>query len=139
MMSPIQNILGIDWGASDVGVALASLETRVALGLTTLHNDTQLIERLRQIILEEHVQLVVIGIPSHINRKSVEYPGEKLGQELERELGVLVRYQDEMFTTKMAQQNLIARGMKHVGKHDDKEAARIILEEWLNHEEKPIE
>lgn len=135
MMSSIQNILGIDWGASDVGVALASLETRVALGLTTLHNDAQLIDQLRQIILEEHIQLVVIGIPSHINRKSVEYPGEKLGQELERELGVLVRYQDEMFTTKMAQQNLIERGMKHVGKHDDKEAARIILEEWLNHEE----
>jgi RNase H-fold protein (predicted Holliday junction resolvase) len=36
-----------------------------------------------------------------------------------------------MFTTKMAQFNLRERGMKHVSKHDDVEAARIILQAWL--------
>lgn len=133
MKNAIHNILGIDWGLHDVGVALASAETKIALGLTTLQNDAQLIENLKKIISYENVQLVIIGIPSHVNRKNIEYPGEKLGKKLEQELGILVRYQDEMFTTKMAQQNLIEQGMKHVGKHDDEEAARIILEEWLDH------
>jgi RNase H-fold protein (predicted Holliday junction resolvase) len=36
-----------------------------------------------------------------------------------------------MFTTKMAQANLIERGTKQVSKHDDEEEARIILEQWL--------
>lgn len=45
---------------------------------------------------------------------------------------VSIAYQDEMFTTKMAQQNLIERGVKHVSKHYDEEAARIILQEWLD-------
>jgi len=43
-----------------------------------------------------------------------------------------VEYQNEMFTTKMAQANLIERGEKGVSQHDDEEAARIILQEWLD-------
>ena len=45
---------------------------------------------------------------------------------------IRIEYQNEMFTTKMAQANLIERGVKHVSLHDDEEAARIILQEWLD-------
>ena len=40
--------------------------------------------------------------------------------------------------TKMAQQNLIERGMKNVSKYDDEEAARIILQEWLDRTAAPF-
>lgn len=130
-MQQIENILGIDWGASEVGVALASRETKLAFPLVTLRNNILLLDRLGELIHQENVQLVVIGIPSHVNRETVEYPGERLGKELRRRFSVEIAYQNEMFTTKMAQQNLIERGVKDVGKHDDVEAARIILQEWL--------
>lgn len=127
-----KNYLGIDWGASDVGVALAHSETRVAMAYATLANDGELLQHLAEIIVREDIGTVIIGIPSYINREDVEYGGEKLGKLIVGMLpGIQVAYQNEMFTTKMAQANLIERGMKQVSKHDDEEAARIILEEWL--------
>jgi len=75
---------------------------------------------------------VVIGIPSHINRFNVDYEGEKLGEIIEDNFGIEVQYQNEMFTTKMAQQNLIEKGVKGIKRYDDQEAARIILQDWLD-------
>lgn len=130
-MSDKKNYLGIDWGSSKVGVALAHDETKVALAYTTLPNTKELLARLGEIIASEHIGTVVIGVPSYINREEVEYEGEKLGRLLQTHFSVVVEYQNEMFTTKMAQANLIERGEKKVGRHDDEEAARIILQEWL--------
>ncbi|MFZ2300128.1 MAG: Holliday junction resolvase RuvX [Candidatus Moraniibacteriota bacterium] len=125
------NYLGIDWGAAKVGVALAHGETGVALAYATLLNDGDLIRRLGDIITSEDIGIIVIGIPEYIHREQEESGGEKLGQVLSARFGVAVEYQNEMFTTKMAQANLIERGEKGVSKHDDEEAARIILQEWL--------
>lgn len=126
-----ENFLGIDWGSQDVGVALAHAETGVAIPFMTERNDDGLIDRLAALIQAENVGTVVIGIPSHVNRERVEYPGEKLGRQLIVKTGVVIAYQDEMFTTKLAQQALISRGEKGVGKKDDAEAARIILQQWM--------
>jgi RNase H-fold protein (predicted Holliday junction resolvase) len=43
-----------------------------------------------------------------------------------------IEYQEEMFTTKQAQRNLIEKGVKGIKKFDDQEAARIILQGWLD-------
>lgn len=126
------NYLGIDWGKRDVGIALAHAETRVAVSFATERNDTGLLERLKSLIVAEAVGTVVIGVPSHVNRNEVVYPGEVLGRTLAEVVGVRVAYQDEMFTTKLAQQALIQRGERHVNQKDDAEAARIILQEWLD-------
>lgn len=126
------NYLGIDWGKRDVGIALAHAETRVAVSFATERNDTGLLERLKSLIAAEAVGTVVIGVPSHVNRNEVVYPGEVLGRTLAEVVGVRVAYQDEMFTTKLAQQALIQRGERHVNQKDDAEAARIILQEWLD-------
>ncbi len=126
------NFLGIDWGKHDIGIALAHAETRVAVPLLTERNDDGFLNRLCKIIQEEGVGMVIIGIPSHVNRKAVVYPGEILGRTLATTAGVRIEYQDEMFTTKLAQQSLILRGEKHVNRKDDAEAASIILQQWLD-------
>ena len=129
--------LGIDWGAADVGVALADPETRIALGLTTLQNDATLPIRVAEIVEREQVGTIVIGTPSHIDRKEMEDKGEIFGKLLRKHVPDQVRivYENEMFTTKMAQYNLRERGTKHASKHDDVEAARIILQAWLEKKE----
>ncbi len=127
------NYLGIDYGSSKVWIALAHAETGVALAYSTLKNDEFFMENLLKLIALEDIGMVVIGIPSHINREEVEYDGEKLGKLLSEKLpDIRIAYQDEMFTTKMAQANLIERGEKHVGRHDDAEAARIILQSYMD-------
>lgn len=126
--------LGIDWGQSKVGLAIADDETRLAFGMETVRNDAGLMDRLGGIIKEKDVRSVVIGIPSRINRKETEYDGERLGRSLGRRFGVTVFYQDEMYTTKMARENLREQGVHQLDRHDDREAARIILQEWLDGE-----
>lgn len=127
-----KNYLGIDWGASKVGVALAHGETRIALGYAALRNDEALFGHLGSIIKEEDIGTVVIGIPRHALRDGDQYEGEAFGRALAEAFPVKVAYQDEMFTTKMAQANLIERGASGISKDDDREAARIILSEWLS-------
>ncbi|QQS15652.1 MAG: Holliday junction resolvase RuvX [Candidatus Moraniibacteriota bacterium] len=128
----IFSYLGIDWGEKKVGVAIADSETKMAFSLVTLPNDDRLIDALGSILEERSVREVVIGIPSHVNRERVEYGGEKLGKQLAERFGVSIRYENEMFTTKMARAELIERGVRgHLDAQDDREAARIILESFL--------
>lgn len=126
------NFLGIDWGSRDVGVALAHAETGIAIPFMTEQNNDGLIDRLTKLVEAESIGTIVIGIPSHVNRERIEYPGERLGRELAIRASVRIAYQDEMFTTKLAHQALIGRGEKAVSKNDDAEAARIILQQWLD-------
>jgi putative transcription antitermination factor YqgF len=129
-----RSYLGIDWGAAEVGVALADAETRIALGVATLRNDQTLLPGIAELVRQEGVGVVVIGTPSHVHRKELVDHAERFGDALREHLEASVRivYENEMFTTKMAQFNLRERGMKQVSKQDDREAARIILQGWLD-------
>jgi len=129
----VSYFLGIDFGTSKIGLALADAETRVAFAYATLKNDKFFLQELSEIIKKKNVNKVIIGIPSHVNRESVEYEGEKLGKFIKKIFsGMEIDFQNEMFTTKMAESNLIAKGIKKIKKFDDQEAARIILQEWLD-------
>ena len=131
MSQSLQNYLGIDWGATNIGVALAHSETGVALPFATLPNDKNTVTALGNIITSENIGTVVIGKPSYEHQEKKEHPGETLGKLLAEQFSVQIEYQNEMFTTKMAQANLLEQGVKHSSKNNDEEAARIILQEWL--------
>lgn len=128
----VKNYLGVDYGKSKVGLALADSEARMAFGYGTLDNDKNFLQKLAEIVEKENIGKVIIGIPSYINREQAIYPGEKLGNFLKDKLKVKVEYQDEMFTTQQAQRNLIEKGVKGIKRYDDQEAARIILQSWLD-------
>lgn len=135
MSEEIKNYLGIDWGEAKIGLALANGETKIAFAYATLKNDhkNRIIE-ISEIIKRENIGTVVIGIPSYINRKETIYPGEKMGAELNKKIDKQVKivYQNEMFSTQIAQRNLREKGIKRIGRFDDQEAARIILESFLD-------
>lgn len=124
--------MGIDWGRNDVGVSLATEPARIAYAYITLFNDDSLLSKLGSIILQKGVKTVVLGIPSPINREEVLYVSERLGEVLEQNFGVVVEYQNEMFTTKMAQAYLVEKGVRRIERFDDQEAARVILQDWLD-------
>ena len=105
----------------------------MAFGYGKLKNDKDLIQKIVEIIAKEDVAVVVIGIPEHMNQKNGEYDGEKLGKLIQEAVPeIQIEYQNEMFTTKMAQSNLIEGGKKNIKDLDDEESARIILQEWLD-------
>ncbi len=130
--SKISYILGIDYGKSKVGLAIADSETRIAFCYGTLKNDKDFYKNLIAIIKNENVNMVVIGVPSYINSEDVEYDSERLGEYLRNIEKIEVDYCNEMFSTKMARENLKEKGIKSIGEFDDEESARIILEWWLS-------
>jgi putative holliday junction resolvase len=128
----ISHYLGIDYGKAKIGLAIADSETKIAFALKTLDNNKAFLSDLVKIIQERDIKKIVIGVPAYINKENVEYEGKRLGKLIRETINIEVEYQNEMFSTKMAQQNLIDKGVKNVKSQDDQEAARIILQSWLD-------
>jgi len=140
------HILGIDFGKARIGLAIADNEIRIAFVLKTLDNNKYFLPSLKEIVKDNNIDKIVIGMPAYNNRENVGYDSDPVkssvytddngtrafGKFLEKELGIEVEYQDEMFTTKMAHQNLVDKGAKNIKSQDDQEAAKIILQSWLD-------
>lgn len=147
-------VMAIDYGKAKVGLAMADMETKIAFAYNTLENNEKFLDNLIEIIKKEGIDKIIIGIPEYNlsnchpeldsgpkNRKigcrnkfgmtkCIEY--EKLGQKLKEKINVEIEYQDEMFTTKMAEDKLKEKGIKNIKRFDDQEAAKIILQDWLD-------
>lgn len=128
----ISHYLGIDYGKSKIGLAIADEETRMAFAFDTLKNDAAFLSKLKEIVESKGVKTIVLGMVSHKKDQESAAEKTKFAKMLENELGRKVVLQDEMFTTKIAQENIKKRGDKNIAKTDDQEAARIILESWLD-------
>jgi putative transcription antitermination factor YqgF len=131
LLKCMKNYLGLDWGKAKIGVALGHAETRLALTYIVLPNDESFIDALGELISQEEIGTIVIGIHKS-DRYEGEHEAEAFGQAIAKRFQVTVEYHDEMFTTKMAQSVLIAQGEKHISAHDDAESARIILQSWFD-------
>jgi putative Holliday junction resolvase len=138
----LKKILGIDYGKTKVGLAIGDRETRMAFGYGVLVNDKDLLQKIAEIIEKENISKVIIGVasgptPGHATgqaarpNRNADGP-RSLGNRISKLTGVEVEYQDEMFTTQQAQRNLIEKGVKGIKKFDDQEAARLILQGWLD-------
>lgn len=125
------NFLGIDWGFSKVGLSLADNETRMAFAFDTLDNDKNLFGKLAKIVKDESITSVVMGVPT-VEFQKASFDSNEIGAKIEKELGVNVFYQNEMFTTKLAEKNLIKKDLKKIKRFDNQESARIILQDWLD-------
>ena len=141
-MAEISTILGIDYGRVKVGLAIADEETRMAFAFDVLANDRELLPNLKEIVKCENVKTIVIGITEHEKDPKSAEEKKRFGEKLKNELNVEIIFHEEMFTTKMAHDNLAQHGKKGFSKNDDQEAARIILQSWLDKEalfEKSVE
>jgi len=133
MSTNIKQILAIDYGQSKIGLAIANSENRVAFAYDTLKNDNNFWQNLSEIILKESIELIIVGISQHTEFKKIELRAREFGQIIKKKFPEIeVEYQNEMFTTKMAEANLIEKGVKKIKNADDQESARIILQSWLD-------
>lgn len=141
-MSQYQRILGLDVGSKTVGVAASDLLGITAQGLETIAIDEEEgdfgLERLSEIIKEQAVKTVVIGLPKNMNNSigpraeaSLAY-GELIN---EHHPEIEVVFQDERLTTSQAERMLIDEGNVRRKKRRqviDKLAAVIILQNYLD-------
>ena len=115
--------LGIDWGLSKIGLAVADDEVKIAFPLKIVES----FEEVLSVILEEEVGVVILGKPI---KKSGDYTPLPQFVDFQKKLEKIaqVRMIDERFTTKEA----LCR-MRESGKRggDDAVSAAIILDSFL--------
>ena len=127
-------ILGIDYGAARVGVALGDTETGIASPLLVLeerHREA-LCDRLVMLAKEEGITLIVVGIPHPLADQTRTTPqAQTIRDVMEalRERGIRVEEADETLSTQLAQRQAKERGQ---GKKRDDLAASVILQSWLD-------
>lgn len=128
----ISHYIGIDFGKSKIGLAVADSETKIAFAYKTVDNDSRLWDILSEIVKKEGVGKIILGRPQKMAELTRAFDAEKLAAELENRLGIEVELQAEMFSTKQAEKNLKARGVRKIKALDNQEAARVILQSWLD-------
>ncbi|HYL62941.1 MAG TPA: Holliday junction resolvase RuvX [Candidatus Methylomirabilis sp.] len=142
-------ILALDYGRARIGAALADASGSEARPLATLErvNRNEDMRRLRELVREHAVRVVVVGLPLRLDGTRGEMAEEatRFAQRLHKQLGLPVELVDERLTSWEAerlleeQQGRTMRGAMHDNKRRkqpnrigvDAMAAALILKEYL--------
>lgn len=127
-MKEVEFYLGIDWGASKIGLSLADSQNKMA----TPFRIVKTLAEVLAVIKQEAVSAIVVGKPLSLSGQSDKYTAgfARFVAELGRQSGLPIELIDERFTTKQADKLLL--GHKKKGKHEDAVVAMIILQSYLD-------
>ena len=134
-------ILGLDYGAKTVGVAVsdALMLTATGVGIIRRNSEDKLRRTLAEIadlIKKYEVEEVVLGLPLNMDGSRGECAEKTLEfrDKLAKRTNVKIILVDERLTTVEADELLEARGIygKDRKKYVDEIAAEIILQDYLN-------
>lgn len=132
-MRVASNILGIDFGAKRVGLAMA-VDGAPPQRLETLVNDAQLFQTLGQRIATHAIDTVVVGLPR--NLEGDDTPQTAVARAFAARLqashpDLTVALQDEALTSQTARVRLQQQKVSNPRAILDQEAAAIIVEDFL--------
>ena len=138
-MSGSGRVLGIDFGRRRIGLALSDSLRMVATPLETVDGESpkKATRRIREVLAEQDVGEIVVGLPLHMNGDPSELSeeakafGEKLGKQVP---GLRVYLWDERMSSVQAERALQLGGARASRKKEmrDQLAAQLILQSWLD-------
>jgi putative Holliday junction resolvase len=133
----LPRILSIDYGKKRCGIAVTDPLQIIATGLCTV-TAKELITYLKKYFETEEVELVLIGMPKNLKNEDTDATQlvEKFIIEFKKKFPLKeIKTLDERYTSKMAQQSMLASGLK---KHDrqnkalvDEISATIMLQGYM--------
>ena len=115
-------ILAIDYGGKRTGIAVTDPLQIIATGLTTISSE-DLIPFLKKYLLEEKVELIIIGLPKNWDESDTHGTplARKAIEKVKKEFPLIpVKDVDERYTSKMAKDAMLAMGMKKKDRRDKK-------------------
>ncbi len=134
-------VLAIDYGSKRVGLAISDELRMLARPMGILENTNRLQKEILALIEKEKVGCVLLGLPRTLSGTDSEFTttvrvfGEKLFAKLDGK-NIEHHFHDERLTSVMAIANISEQGLPKSKREEkyrrDEEAARIILQEWLN-------
>ena len=133
----MKRILGIDYGEVRIGIALSDLTKTIAKPFSTItyKNFDHLLIQLNQIITENEVDKLVVGIPYNMKGEDTQQTikVKEFASLVDKNLEVDIKFIDERLTSYEAEQVMHKMNIK-TGFNKakiDKIAASIILQEYL--------
>lgn len=127
------SIMALDVGEKRVGVAVANSIARLPRALATLEQGDNFQQALQELIDQESVSTIVVGLPRGLNGQETAQTqvSENFAEALRRQTGLPVYMQDEALTSKKAEAELEKRGKKYQKGDVDALAATYILADYL--------
>ena len=134
-------VMGLDYGAKTVGVAVSSPDNAIALSVETIFREREnklrrTLARIEELAREYQVSEFVVGLPKNMDASLGERSEKSIafGQELERRTGLKVSFQDERLTTQAADRTMEEAGVRRENRkeHIDSIAAVYILQGYLD-------
>jgi putative Holliday junction resolvase len=119
----MKELLAIDYGAARCGLALASLELKVAMPYKVV-STKDLLAEITAIAAEREIERIIVGLPLTITGQPTAQTKvvEKFVEKLKNSVGILVETFPEGLSTRLAES---------LGKGSDDEAAAVILGAYL--------
>ncbi len=128
-------LLGLDYGTKRVGVAISDSSQLIASPYAVI-DAASAISALEEILATEEVDALVVGLPLSLSGEegASAAAARAFGRELAESTGLAVSFVDERFTTKVAEDALIAGGVRRAKRRDirDKMAAAVMLQGHLD-------
>lgn len=130
--TPNSYILGLDVGEKRIGVAVASTVAKLPRPLQELQNSARVFGEIKELVNQEDVELVVVGIPRNLDGAETAQSAQirAFALELGKYLTVPIEYADESLSSVRADE-LSNQGV-YQGVSRDSLAACFILEEFLS-------
>ncbi len=124
-------ILALDYGEKRIGVAIAHQIARLPRPLTTLATTDTVLNGIRDIIAQENIGLVVVGLPRGMDGGYTQQTraAETFAEQLGAVVDVPVELADETLTSIDAEATLA--GTAYSKGDIDAQAATLILERYL--------
>lgn len=131
-MEEVFYYLGIDWGKSLCGIAVADNETRIANAFDEFRTK-EFFDRMEGLEKEFNFGKVIVG---RTDEADSQFSPNNVAIddfiEILKEKGFEVEVEEEFFSTKVAQINLAEVRNRGISKNDNAESARVILQGWLD-------
>ena len=107
MMIQTHNVLALDVGERRIGVALASMEARMASPLLTLdrREHADIMVRIKQLLAQHEIDTVVVGLPRGMEGQETDQTrsARQFAADLAEVCGLPVHLQDEAATSLAAE------------------------------------
>ncbi len=138
MMKGKGRILGVDYGTKRVGVSVSDPLRIISQGVGTLHNDESLLDHLCEIIVDQDIVQIIVGMPydSDGGKRGKAIEVEEFIARFKKASPVPIDTWDESYSSVNAMQEFIDGVMKKKKRRQksrvDTMAARLMLQEFLD-------
>ena len=138
----MKRVLGLDFGAKTVGVAVSDELLITAQGVETIWREKpnklrQTLARIESLVNQYDVEKIVLGLPKNMNDTEGERceKTREFKEMLEKRMGLEVILWDERLTTVAANDAMIEMGIRRENRKEyiDQIAAIFILQEYLDY------